>query len=185
MIYALLDIDMLEKYSVSIEEFVAKCKELNVEMIQYRDKNSPIEMKKELISEVRDSWDKTLIVNDFIELIEYADGLHIGQDDLKKYGSIEAIREKIGDKILGLSTHNLKEIKESNALNVDYIGLGAYAKTSTKTDAKTLGKRKIKKFIPYSNKKVAVIGGVKLSDKVKGASYLVIGSDICKSISTQ
>jgi thiamine-phosphate pyrophosphorylase len=185
MIYALLDIDMLEKYGVSIDEFVDECKKLNVEMIQYRDKNSPMDMKKDLISEVREAWSKTLIVNDFIELIDYADGLHIGQDDLKKYGSIESIREKIGDKLLGLSTHNLKEIQEANNLNVDYIGLGAYAKTSTKTDAKTLGKRKTKKLIPYSNKKIAVIGGVKLSDKVKGASYLVVGSDICKSISTQ
>jgi len=185
MIYALLDIDMLEKYGISIEEFVDKCKELDVEMIQYRDKNSPMSMKKELLLEVRDSWDKTLIVNDFIELIEYADGLHIGQDDLKKYGSIEAIREKIGDKILGLSTHSLKEIKKANKLDVDYIGLGAYAKTGTKKDAKVLGKRKIKRLIPHSNKKVAVIGGVKLKDKIKGATYKVVGSDICKSISTQ
>ncbi len=185
MIYALLDIDMLEKYSITIEEFIDKCKELNVEMIQYRDKRTPMDMKKELLLEVREFWDKTLIINDFIELIEYGDGLHIGQADLKKYNSIEAIREKIGDKILGLSTHNLKEIKEANNLDVDYIGLGAYARTSTKKDAQVLGKRKIKKLIPYSNKKVAVIGGLKIGSKIKGADYIVVGSDICKSISTQ
>ena len=184
-LYALLDIDMLEKYQLTVDEFIKECERLNADIIQFRDKNSPMSIKVELLKEVRDLWKKTLIVNDDIELIEYADGLHIGQEDLEKLGSVEKIREKIGKKLLGLSTHSLKEIKKANKLDVDYIGLGAYRKTSTKTDSKVLGKRLTKNLIKVSEKPVAVIGGVKLKDNITGATYKVVGSDICKSISTQ
>jgi len=35
----------------------------------------------------------------------------------------------------GVSTHNLDEIVQANALNIDYIGLGAYRPTNTKKEA--------------------------------------------------
>ncbi len=180
MIYALLDFDLLKKYDVTIEEFINKCKELNVTIIQYRDKNSDIKDIKERLKKIRFLWDKTLIINDYIELIEFADGLHIGQEDLEKYNSIDDIRKKIGNKILGLSTHNEKEVIEANNLDVDYIGLGAYRPTYTK-EVKSIGGKKLLEIAKLSNKDVAIIGGVKLDDEIP-TKYKVIGSDIFKAI---
>jgi thiamine-phosphate pyrophosphorylase len=72
------------------------------------------------------------IVNDDVELaIELdADGVHIGQDD----GNPEEVRKKIGDKILGISTHSVEEAKAAVAQGADYIGVGPMYHTVTKAD---------------------------------------------------
>jgi len=184
MIYALLDFDLLQKYKITINSFVDKCYELDVKIIQYRDKNSDILDIEKRLKEIKKLWDKTLIINDYIELIEYANGLHIGQEDLQKYKSIENIRQKIGNNILGLSTHNEKEILAANKLDIDYIGLGAYRPTNTK-NVKSIGGEKLTQIAKLSNKDVAIIGGVRLDDAIPNVKYKVIGSDICKLISTQ
>jgi thiamine-phosphate pyrophosphorylase len=75
------------------------------------------------------------IVNDDIELALAlnADGVHIGQDD----ESAEVVRRKIGDKILGVSTHNLEEVDKAIAQGADYVGIGPIYSTTTKEDAKS------------------------------------------------
>lgn len=75
------------------------------------------------------------IVNDDIELalLLDADGVHIGQED----ESAQAVRGKIGDKILGVSTHNLKEVEKAIAEGADYIGIGPIYTTKTKEDAQS------------------------------------------------
>ena len=182
MIYALCDFDLLQKYNLSCEDFINRCYELDVEIVQYRDKNFDLDKIKERLLLVRRLWDKTLIVNDYIELAEYCNGVHIGQGDLKKYGTIDSIRDIIGDKILGLSTHNKEEVLKANQMDLDYIGLGAYRQTSTK-DVSSVGGKKLLEIAKLSTHPVAIIGGVKLSDELD-VDYKVIGSDICKSIST-
>jgi thiamine-phosphate pyrophosphorylase len=118
--------------------------------------------------------------------------LHIGQEDLLKFNlnknrAIKIIKEKIGNKILGLSTHNLDEILEANNFNIDYIGLGAFRDSKTKKDISSIGGEKLLEIAKFSNKKVAIIGGVKLSDSFKNypqISYKVIGSDLMREFNT-
>jgi thiamine-phosphate pyrophosphorylase len=76
------------------------------------------------------------IVNDDIELACEigADGVHIGQED----EPAEAVREKIGDKILGVSAHTIVEAEEAVRAGADYLGLGPIFPTSTKADAKAV-----------------------------------------------
>ena len=85
---------------------------------------------------------------------------------------------KRDNKIVGLSTHNKEEILKANSLPLSYIGLGAYRRTSTKDTTNILGE-KIIDLIKFSYHPVAVIGGVKIYDKIP-ANFKVIGSDICK-----
>ena len=88
------------------------------------------------------------------------------------------IRKKIGSKLLGLSTHNKKEILEANELDLDYIGLGAYRGTQTKAEAKILGSIALE-LAKASKHPVGLIGGVKLSDSFPTQiKYSVIGSDL-------
>jgi len=194
MIYALLDFDTLQKYDISIKDFCKTAKGLKAKFLQYRDKNSSFEEKLNRIKEIRKYWKKTLIINDTLELLPYADGIHIGQEDLEelcekfdlsKYEIIDSIKNgklniqhsTFKTKIVGLSTHNKKEILESNKLLLDYIGLGAYHPTSTKETSNILGEKVIN-LIKYSYHPVAIIGGVKIYDKIPAIK--VVGSDICK-----
>lgn len=72
------------------------------------------------------------IINDDVELALQldADGVHIGQED----GDVSEIRDKIGDKILGISAHNVEEAKAALEAGADYIGVGPMYETNTKKD---------------------------------------------------
>ncbi len=72
------------------------------------------------------------IVDDDVDLAIAlkADGVHVGQED----EPIESVREKIGNKIVGVSVHNLEEAKK--AMQADYFGVGPIFPTKTKEDAK-------------------------------------------------
>ncbi len=201
-LYALLDFDTLQKYNISIKDFCKTAKGLKAKTLQYRDKNSTLEKKYERLQEIRKYWKKTLIINDTIELLQYADGIHIGQEDLEelckkfnldKYEIIEKLNngELIDSKfkiqnskfIVGLSTHNKEEILEANKLPLSYIGLGAYRPTSTKDTNNIIGENVIN-LINLSIHPVAVIGGVKIYDKIP-SKFKVVGSDICRLTSIQ
>ncbi len=181
-IYALLDFELNQKQNRSIEEFIDLAYKKSAIYLQYRDKINPHDIKLKNLKLIRKLWKKTLIINDDIELAKYCDGLHVGQEDLAKIDidkkkAIKIIRDKIGRKILGISTHNLLEIKEANLLDIDYIGLGAYRGTKTKNVTNILGKE-LEKLAKYSTKPVAAIGGVRVDDKIKNVSFLVIGTNI-------
>ncbi|MEN1938102.1 thiamine phosphate synthase [Paenibacillus sp. 102] len=76
------------------------------------------------------------IVNDDVELaIELdADGVHVGQDD----EGITSVREKMGDKIVGVSAHTVEEARFAIANGADYLGVGPIFPTSTKKDTKAV-----------------------------------------------
>src|SRR5699024_5761517 len=72
-------------------------------------------------------------INDDIDLVTPlgADGIHVGQDDT----SVQHIRERYPNKIIGLSVSNYEELTQSHLESVDYIGAGAIFSTATKKDA--------------------------------------------------
>jgi len=201
-LYALLDYDTLQKYNISIKDFCKTAKGLKAKILQYRDKNATLEDKLKRLMEIRKHWKKPLIINDTIELLPFCDGIHIGQEDLQELckrfnlSEYEIIKNLTTGEILkwiinkewkksiyssyivGLSTHNKEEILKANKLPLSYIGLGAYRQTSTKKTSNILGD-KVMELIKYSYHPVAVIGGVKIYDKIP-SNFKVVGSDICK-----
>ena len=183
MIYALIDKEGLALHGLTLEEISKKIQKMDIPIAQYRNKLGSLDEKREDLSLIRSFYHGVLIVNDAIELIDYADGLHVGQEDIRSYHddlatAVGMIREKISTKLLGLSTHNKEEILEANRLDLDYIGLGAYRGTKTKSDAKVLGDKAIELSI-LSKHSVGLIGGVKLSDSFpEDIVYRVIGSDL-------
>jgi thiamine-phosphate pyrophosphorylase len=71
-----------------------------------------------------------LIVNDRIDiaLACEADGVHLGQEDLP----LQAAKKLMGDKIIGISTHDPEQAQEAEAAGADYIGFGPMFATTTK-----------------------------------------------------
>lgn len=183
-LYALCDQDLLDKKGLSLEDFISIAKEKNAEIIQYRNKNADIAFIKQQLIKIRKMYDGFLIVNDAYELIEFCDGVHVGQEDLRAidediFVAVKIIREVIKkDKILGISTHNEKEILEANKMDLNYIGLGAYRNTDTKDNVTTVLGEKLDYLASLSKHYVGAIGGVKESDKFSHVTYHVIGSGL-------
>ena len=183
-LYALCDQDLLDKQGVSVEEFIAIAISHNAEVIQYRNKSATDEFIKKQLILIRKLYDGFLVVNDAYELIEYCDGVHLGQEDLKKIDSdtqkaVKILRTLIKqDKILGISTHNESEILEANSMDLNYIGLGAFRATSTKAEIHSVLGNNLVKLAAKSKHHVAAIGGVKLNDTFENVTYHVIGSGL-------
>ena len=182
-LYALCDVDMLREKGMDILSFAARAKSLGAEVLQYRNKHADIAIVKSDLIALRKVWEGFLIINDHYELSPFCDGVHIGQEDLAAIDSdpsraIKILKMSIGeDKIIGLSTHNTDEIAIANGLEINYIGLGAYRATSTKSEANVLGK-KLDEIASLSIHPVAAIGGVKLDDNFLHVTYHVIGSGL-------
>jgi thiamine-phosphate pyrophosphorylase len=121
-------------------EVITEALEGGITLFQFREKGKGAltgEKKYALAKEIQSICKKysvPFIVNDDVDLAIAldADGVHIGQED----ESAERVREKIGDKILGVSVHNLEEARKAIAQGADYIGVGPVFPTKTKEDAK-------------------------------------------------
>ncbi len=111
------------------------------------------------------------IVNDLPEVAiqSDADGLHIGQDDL----SATEARTLIGpDKLLGLSTHNLEQVKKANEAPVDYIGFGPlYVTTSKVRPDPVVGPEALEHAYRSSRHPIVAIGGLDLDRIQKLGPY--------------
>ncbi|MBN2768867.1 MAG: thiamine phosphate synthase [Campylobacterales bacterium] len=183
MIYALIDKQSLIQKNIDLSSLLHVLKKINPPILQYRNKNEQLEAIKSDLANIRADFQGKIIINDHIELIDLADGVHLGQEDIRIIHSdiqeaVKIIRDKIEKKLFGLSTHNLAEIKEANTLDIDYIGLGAYRLSGTKSDAKVYGEGLLE-IAKSSKHPVALIGGVKLDDNFDSIiTYSVIGSDL-------
>ena len=138
------------------------------DIIQYRAKNKDgKQMVEEAIAlkKICFKYNVPLIINDRVDvaLISNADGVHVGQDDI----SVPYVRNLVGNnKIVGLSTKTLQQVKEANYLPVDYIGFGAVFETSTKKDATLAGVENLRNAVKLSIQSVVAIGGI-FHDNVK------------------
>ena len=98
------------------------------------------------------------VVNDSVEiaLAIDADGVHVGQSDIKG----RDIRSIIGpDKILGISAGTVEEAIVAENAGADYIGVGAVFGTSTKKNARNLSVEKLREISSAVSIPVVTIGG--------------------------
>lgn len=99
------------------------------------------------------------VVNDSVEiaLAIDADGVHVGQSDIKG----RDIRSLIGpDKILGISAGTVDEAIAAEKAGADYIGVGAVFGTSTKKNARNLTVEKLKEISSAVSIPAVAIGGI-------------------------
>ncbi|MCG3720347.1 thiamine phosphate synthase, partial [Aliarcobacter butzleri] len=73
-LYVLCDYETLLKKNISLETFVDLCRKKDVKIIQYRDKISSFEEQKINLLYLKSQLNIPIIVNDKIELIDFADG---------------------------------------------------------------------------------------------------------------
>lgn len=109
------------------------------DVIQLREKEMSRRGRLELGLKLRELTRQEgvlFIVNDDIDLalILDADGVHLGQDDIP----IRFARPLMKDKVIGVSTHSMKQVEEAVASGADYIGVGPIFETATKEDTEDL-----------------------------------------------
>jgi thiamine-phosphate pyrophosphorylase len=144
-----------------VEEVVSVALEAGIRWVQYRRKSGT---RRQLFCEAKKLRDLTgrfgalFIVNDFadIALAVEADGIHIGQDDFP----LREARKIIGEKIIGVSTHNLKEALAAEKEGADYIGFGPIFPTATKDAGPPKGSGPLVEIKHSINIPVIAIGGI-------------------------
>jgi thiamine-phosphate pyrophosphorylase len=134
-------------------------------LVQLRDKSTPIhQLLPDLRRCVEFACEKgvTLIINDRCDLVlsSGAMGVHLGQEDLPP----EAARSVLGRaKIIGFSTHSLRQVQQSLHLPIQYIGFGPIYPTSTKQNpSSAVGLRQLSRACKASSVPVVAIGGIGL-----------------------
>lgn len=136
-----------------------------VRAIQLRDKQaSKADLLKwaKKIMQLTHKSDLALIINDYpeIALKSNADGVHLGQEDLRRK-TIKKIRLEIGeDKIIGVSVASIKQAVNAQRQGVDYIAVGPIFPTLNKPGANALGLRLLEKMVNKVKVPVVAIGGI-------------------------
>jgi thiamine-phosphate pyrophosphorylase len=135
-LYAVLDVACFAKPLRTTDAIVVYARELaagGVTLLQYRNKAGATREMLDHARAIRSALGDgaTLIMNDRADICIAADfdGVHVGQEDLSPQGA----RTVIGDsKILGVSTHNLEQLREADAGPADYVAYGPVFATSSK-----------------------------------------------------
>ena len=100
-----------------------------------------------------------LIINDRVDVAVAvgADGVHIGQDDLP----VSVARQILGPgRIIGTSTHSLKQALEADRAGVDYLAVGPIYPTPTKPDSSSVGASLISQVKAQVQRPIVTIGGI-------------------------
>ena len=153
-------------------------------IIQYRNKSFGLKSFGEIVA-IRELCSKNFIpfmVNDNILLAKsvMADGVHLGQEDEDP----EIARQILGSKaIIGVSVHDLKELKNSDLSCCDYIGTGPVFSTATKADAKKVrGLSNLEAVAGKSPLPVVAIGGINHTNAKSCLDHGAAGVAVISSI---
>ncbi|MGL5440070.1 MAG: thiamine phosphate synthase [Filifactoraceae bacterium] len=99
------------------------------------------------------------VINDNVDIAIKvgADGIHVGQDDMKALN----IRKKVGDTMfLGVSVQTVEEAIEAEKNGADYIGVGAFFPTDTKTVTNLVSIHTLNKISKSVKLPIVAIGGI-------------------------
>ena len=181
-LYAILDPEQVK--GRAIEEALRELLRSGVTMLQLRVKSLAAKDFLALGQRVREATEThhcRLIVNDRVDIAMAcnADGVHLGQDDLP----LQAGRKLLGNKIIGISTHDLEQAQQAESGGADYIGFGPMFGTTTKDTGLTArGIAMLKQIRAAVNVPVVAIGGVNEQNVTQvwqaGADSAAIISDI-------
>ncbi len=159
-LYVIIDYDLLGRRTLAVAKTIIKC---GVKVIQLRAKSLTDGEFFRLASEL-----KTLtvakhvhfIINDRVDICLALDvcGIHLGQTDLPAIVARTIISPP---KIMGISTHNVKEAITAEQNAADYIGVGPIYFTQTKVDAgEPVGLQLITEIQKTVNIPIIAIGGI-------------------------
>jgi thiamine-phosphate pyrophosphorylase len=139
--------------------------DVGVRILQFRHKGAWTQAEYDEAARVRTVCHDAgvlFVINDradYAKLLGAA--LHIGQDDLPPV----AARKIIGDEVMGLSTHNKRQLSFGNDEAVEYLSLGPIFNTTSKQNPDpVVGLEGLKTLRPLTEKPLVAIGGITLEN---------------------
>ncbi|MDA7950883.1 MAG: thiamine phosphate synthase [Pirellulaceae bacterium] len=144
------------------EEKISTLLNVGIRLFQLRDKlanDQQLFKYGAVLREQTEAANALFIVNDRPDLARLlnADGVHLGQEDLTP---LQARKLLLGDQLVGLSTHDQNQLKQSKTQQVDYLGIGPTFPSKTKSFDQFPGKSLLKKAFSETEKPLFAIGGI-------------------------
>ncbi len=160
LLYAVTDRKWLD--GETLYEQVEKAIKGGVTFVQLREKNLD---EERFLSEALDiqklcrKYNIPFIINDNVEIARKinADGVHVGQSDMKAVN----VRSILGeDKMLGVSVQTVGQALLAEKEGADYLGVGAVFPTGSKADAEDVSFDTLKEICSAVSLPVVAIGGI-------------------------
>ena len=169
-------------------EVLTVAAEAGAPLFQYRNKTASMKEAYGEALALRQAAAKAgvlFIVNDRCDLALAvdADGVHLGQGDLP----LDLARRVMGpDKLIGISTHNLDQVRDASAGKPDYLGFGPIFTPGSKQDHDpVVGLEGLRAMRRLTSLPVFAIGGIQIDQAGEvmraGANGVAVISAILKA----
>ena len=134
-------------------------------IVQYREKSKDTWPMMKDASAIKNACKgkAMFLINDRVDvcLAVDADGVHLGQSDMP----YRKARELLGEKIIGLTAHNLEEARAAEAIGADYVAVSPIFETKTKGDAgPAVGLDLVREVSKVLAIPIVAIGGINLEN---------------------
>lgn len=159
-LYAIIDPALTSVAALQLAESLAAA---GVKLIQLRDKSGTPRAIYERSREIAALSAKSsvrFIVNDRPDIAAMcgAGGVHVGQDDLPVEAARAICRKPLW---VGVSTHNLAQLRDADRTSADYIAVGPVFPTGTKANPDpVVGLEFIRAARQATRKPLVAIGGI-------------------------
>ena len=183
LLYAVTDRSWL-KENETLLDVVKEVVKNGATFLQIREKDlngADFEAEAKTLQDICREHQVPYVVNDNVEIAMkiHADGVHVGQSDIKG----RDIRAMIGsDKILGISAGTVEEAVAAEQAGADYIGVGAIFGTSTKKNARNITMDRLNEIVEAVEIPVVAIGGINATNISELAGSKVDGVAVGSAI---
>jgi thiamine-phosphate pyrophosphorylase len=185
LLYAVTDRTWLKGRTLA--DAVEEALKGGITFLQLREKEleyySFLQIAKD-IKNITDKYKIPYVINDNVDVAMAcgADGIHIGQNDMKA----KDVRKIIGrDKILGVSAQTVEQAISAENDGADYIGVGSIFPTSTKLDAEGVSLETLREICNAVSIPVVAIGGINEDNIMKLAGSGIDGIAVVSAIFAQ
>lgn len=169
--------------------FARKLADAGATLIQLRDKRSPAGRvyadAREMAALLR-ARGVRFIVNDRADIAAMADasGVHVGQDDLPVEEARKICRPPCW---VGVSTHNLNQLRDADLTSADYIAVGPIFPTVTKENPDpVVGLELLQEARKLTRKPLVAIGGITAGNAAEvytaGADSVAVIRDLASAL---
>ncbi len=192
-LYVILDPEL--SHDRSLSEILTKAAAGGARLVQYRNKRAPMThayTEASALRRVAREIGVTFLVNDRCDLALAvdADGVHLGQTDLP-FGYARKIMGP--DKIIGLSTHTMEQVREADHQQPQYIAFGPIFTPASKRDHdQVVGLEGLKEMRRHTALPVFAIGGIHLdhvdavmhagADGIAVISAVLTAADVTRAV---
>jgi thiamine-phosphate pyrophosphorylase len=159
-LYAILDPSLTTEPLLAVAQKLA---DAGLQLIQLRDKSASPSNLYDTARELSNflaSRNMKFILNDRPDIAALVDaaGVHVGQEDLP----VEDARKICGaPRWVGVSTHNIEQLRQADLTSADYIAVGPVFPTGTKLNPDpVVGLEFLRQARRLTNKPLVAIGGI-------------------------